>query len=130
MDLKSGLRHKRREEEDPKRQNLFKLARVLPYLSVVLAQKGFTEKALRGANKKYYLNFFNFCKNDYNSAKDTEFLAKSDFNINSSANFGPSMTNYGALESWHQMEFVLDLLVGFRWAYKNKLLDQGKQTVQ
>ena len=44
-------------------------------------------------------NIFNFRENDYNLVKNTEFLARSIFS--SSANFGPLMTNNGALESWH-----------------------------
>ena len=63
----------------------------------------------------------------YNSAKNTEFLARSVFN--SSANFGPLMTNDGALKPWHQGEFVFGYLAGDRNNYNNKLLLQGKQTV-
>ena len=39
------------------------------------------------------------------------------------------MTNDGALESWHQGEFVLGLLAGGRHNYKKNNLVQGKQTV-
>ena len=50
-------------------------------------------------------------------------------NFNSFANFVPSMTNDGALESSHQGEFVLGLLAGGRHNYKTNYLVQGKQTV-
>ena len=49
-------------------------------------------------------NIFDFRKNDYNLAENTKFLAKSNFN--NSANVGPLTKNDGALESWHQGEFV------------------------
>ena len=52
----------------------------------------------------------------YNSAENTQFLSKSNFN--DSTNFGPLMTNDGGLELWHQEEFVLDLLAGGRHNYK------------
>ena len=42
-------------------------------------------------------NNFNFRENDYNLAKNTDFLATSNFN--NFANVGPLMTNDGALES-------------------------------
>ena len=72
-------------------------------------------------------NIYDFCKNDYNSAENTEFLAKSNFN--SSAIFCPLTRNDGALESWHQGEFVFGHLAGDRNNYKNNNLVQGKQTV-
>ena len=49
-------------------------------------------------------------------AENTKFLAK-------------SMTNDGALESWHQGEHVFGYLAGDRNNYKNNNLVQGKQTV-
>ena len=49
--------------------------------------------------------------------------------FNSFANFAPLMTNDGALESWHQGEFVLGLLAGFRGLTRNKLLISCKQKV-
>ena len=70
---------------------------------------------------------FNFRENDYNLAKNTKFLAKSNFN--SSANFDLVMTNDGTMESLDQEEFVFGFLAGFRRTYKNKLLVQDKQTV-
>ena len=51
-------------------------------------------------------------------------MAKSIFN--SSVNFGPLMTNDGALESWHHGEFVVGYLAGGRNNYKNNNLVQGK----
>ena len=59
-------------------------------------------KLHQGQNRKKMnaiANIFNFRENDYNLVKNTEFLARSIFS--SSANFGPLMTNNGALESWH-----------------------------
>ena len=49
--------------------------------------------------------------------------------INSSTKFGLSMTNDGALESWHKGGFYFDYLAGGKNNYKNKLSVQGKQTV-
>ena len=84
---------------------------------------------MRGKEKNKYCPKKNdFCKNDYNSAENTKFLSKSNFN--SSTNVGPLMANDGALESWHQGEFVLGLLTGDRLNYKNNNLVQGKQTVR
>ena len=39
------------------------------------------------------------------------------------------MTNDGALELWHQGEFVFGYLAGDRNNYKNKLSVQGNQTI-
>ena len=52
----------------------------------------------------------------YNSAGNTVFYARSNFN--SFANFGPSMTNDGELESLHQGEVVFAHLAGGRDNYK------------
>ena len=41
--------------------------------------------------------FFDFCENDYDSAENPEFFARSIFS--SSAKFGPLMINDGVLES-------------------------------
>ena len=55
-------------------------------------------KLLEGQNKKNTSsNFFDLRENDYNLAEKNEFFVKSNFNI--SANFGPLMTNDGAVES-------------------------------
>ena len=92
--------------------------------------KGIIKKPSQVAKKKINTvsKIFNFRENDYNLAKNTKFLAKSNFN--SSANFYLLMTNDAVLESWHQGEFVLGLPAGFRGTYKNKLLVQSKQTVE
>ena len=54
----------------------------------------------RKKKKNTVSKIFNVYENDYNLTGNTEFLARSIFN--SSANFGPLVTNGGALESWHQ----------------------------
>ena len=51
-------------------------------------------------------------------AENTKFWVRSNFN--SFANFGPLMTNDGALELWHQGEFIFGLLAGGRDNYKNR----------
>ena len=53
---------------------------------------------------------YDFCENGqlYNSAENTVFWARSNFN--GFANFGPLMTNDGAFESSHQGEVILNLL--------------------
>ena len=58
----------------------------------------FSKKASLGPKKKIKAvsKVFRFRKNDYNLAKNTEFLARSIFS--SSANVAPLMTNVGALE--------------------------------
>ena len=70
-----------------------------------------------------------FAKQYYNLSRNTKILAK--LNFNSFANFGQSMTNNGALESWHQGEFMFGCLSMYQGAkhYKNNNLVQGKQTV-
>ena len=83
-------------------------------------KRKYRESSLRGGEKNTVSIFFNFCKNDYNSAEDTKFWSMSNFN--SSTNFDPLTTNDGALESWHQGEFVLGLLAGSRHNYKNNNL--------
>ena len=93
-------------------------------------KKEITKKASQGFKKtnKYCLKlFFNFHKNDYNSAENIEFLAKSNFN--SSVNFGSLMTNDDALELWRKGEFVFGNLAGDRNNCENKSSVQGKQTV-
>ena len=57
-----------------------------------------------GKEKNNVSIFFNFRENDNNSAENTKFLAKSNFD--SSANFDLLMTSDGALDSWQQGEFV------------------------
>ena len=69
----------------------------------------------------------NYLKKYYNLAAKTHFWAWLKFN--SFANFDPLMTNDGALKLLDQGGFVLSLLVGGRYNYKNKLLVQGKQIV-
>ena len=58
----------------------------------------FSKKVSLGSKKKINIvsEIFNFCKNDYNLAKNTEFLAKSIFS--SSTNFDLLMTNNDVLE--------------------------------
>ena len=53
-------------------------------------------KLFEGRSKNTVLNFFDFSKHDYNSAENTEFWARSNFN--SFANLGLLMANDGALE--------------------------------
>ena len=84
------------KQEGPRRSDFFQGLRMLSTNMRFL--KKMSMKAPRGADKKNAVTkVFDFCKNDHNLAKNTEFLAKSNFN--SSANFGPLMTNDGALES-------------------------------
>ena len=61
-------------------------------------------------------------------ARNTEFLAKSNFD--SFANFGPLMTNNGALELWNQGELMFGYLAGGRNNDKINNLVQGKQAVE
>ena len=58
----------------------------------------------------------------YNLAKNIKFLVRSIFS--SSANFGPLMTNDGALESLHQGEIVFVHLAGGRYDYKKMFWEQ------
>ena len=61
--------------------------------------KRFHRESSRGVHRENIntvSNVFNFCTNDYDLAENTKFLSKSNFN--SSANFGPLMTNEDALE--------------------------------
>ena len=58
--------------------------------------KIFNKKALQGEKINTVSKIVNFCKNNYNSAENTKFWARSNFN--SFANVGPSMKNDGALE--------------------------------
>ena len=75
----------------------------------------------------YCLKSFNYRKNDYNLAVNTNFWARSNFN--SFANFDPLITSDGALKSWDQGEFIFGILAGGRNNYKNKVLVQNNQTV-
>ena len=59
---------------------------------------------------------FNFRENDYNSARNTEFLVRLIFP--SSAKFGLLMTNDGVLKLWHNGEIVFGHLSGVMGAYK------------
>ena len=86
-------------------------------------------KHFEGQRKTIYcLQKIIFCKNDYNSAENTKSFATSNFN--SSANSGLLMTNNGALELWHQGEFVFCHLAGGRNNHKKWLFVEGKQTVE
>ena len=71
---------------------------------------------------------YDFCENGqlYNSAENTVFWARSNFN--GFANFGPLMTNDGAFESSHQGEVIFGHIVGVMDNYK-KVFVEGKQTV-
>ena len=77
-------------------------------------EKNQQERSQGRRNNSYnVIEFFIFCKNDYDEPENTEFLVRSIFS--SSANFSPLMTNNGMLELCHQGEFAFGHLAGGRW---------------
>ena len=76
-----------------------------PLATIAVPDKIEQEISLRGEEKINTVSKkIDFCKNDYNLAKNINFWARP--NCNSFANFGPLMTNDGALESSHQGENI------------------------
>ena len=70
-----------------------------PVATNAVPEKSGARKIHEGRRKKInsVSEIFDFRENDYNSAENTDFWARSNFN--SFSNFGPLMTNDGALES-------------------------------
>ena len=70
-----------------------------PNATDAVLEKELAQKLFEGQNKKLstVLRIFSFRKNDYKSAKNTEFLARSIFS--NSAKIGPLMANDRVLES-------------------------------
>ena len=81
--------------ERPQTFRFFQGLRLLPMRSLKKVEQ---ERSTRDGEKiKSVSKIFDFRENDYNSAENTDFWARSNFK--SFRNFGPLMTNDGVLES-------------------------------
>ena len=82
------------------------------HATLILEQKEISKKALQGVKTKIntVLKIFDFRENDYDLAGNSNIWGWSNFN--SFANFGPLMTNNGALESSHQGEIDVAIWQG------------------